>query len=92
MIITFDLLRFLDIQNIPSPELSIPDCPSALHTVTNLHKNIPIPTFSPVSSKVVIAESIDFSQTSKSSASIASMLHDEEPHSLQAADIQQLLN
>ena len=71
------------------------DCPSALRTVTHLHENILIPTLPAVSNRDndrSSAESVDFSQTSKSSASIALMLSDEEQHSLHAADVLQLLN
>ena len=72
-----------------------PDCSSALCPFTHLHKNIPIPTFLSVLERDndgSSAESVDFSQTSKSSASIVSMLSDEKPHSSQAADIPQLFN
>ena len=72
-----------------------PDHPSALRPVTLSHENIPIPPLRPVleqDNDSRSAESIDFSQTSKSSASIASMLSDEKPHSSQAADVPQLLN
>ena len=71
------------------------DCPSALRPVTYLHERISIPTSPSVSERdndSSSAESIDFPQTSKSSASISTMLSDEEPHSSQAADVQQLLN
>ena len=60
------------------------DCPSALRSVTHSHENIPIPTRPHASERdndSSSAESTDFFQTSKSSASIASMLSDEEPHS-----------
>ena len=61
----------------------------------NLTKICKISTRPPVSERdndSSSEESIDFSQTSKNSASIASMLSDEEPHSSQAADVSQLLN
>ena len=59
-----------------------PDCSSVLRSVTRSHESIPIPT-PPATERdndSSSAESIDFSQTSKSSTSIASMLSDEEPH------------
>ena len=59
-----------------------------------MHENIPFPIPLPVSERdndSSLAESIDFSQTSQSSANIISMLSDEEPHSFQAADVPQLL-
>ena len=71
-----------------------PDCFSVLRSVTHSHESIPIPT-SPVTERdndSNSAESIDFSQTSKSSASIASMLSDGDPHLSQAADVSHLLN
>ena len=71
-----------------------PDCSSVLRSVTHSHESIPIPT-PPVTERdndSSSAESIDFSQTSKSSASIAPMFSDEEPHLSQAADVSQLLN
>ena len=54
-----------------------PDRPSALRPVTRSHENISIPSPRPVSKRdnaSSSAESIDFSQTFKSSASIALML------------------
>ena len=72
-----------------------PDCPSALRFVTHSHENIPIPTPPSVSKRdndSSSAQSLDFSQTSKSSASNASMLSDEELNSSQTADVPQLLN
>ena len=72
-----------------------PDSPSALRPITHLLENISIPTPPPVSEQdndSISAESIEFSQTSNSSASIVSMLRDEELRSSQAADVQQLLN
>ena len=68
-----------------------PDCLSALRFVIHSHENIPIPTPPFVSERdndSSSAESLDFSQTSKSSASIASMLSDEKLNSSQMADIQ----
>ena len=91
--------RFLDIQNAPSPELCIQTLglrvPLGLRPVTHSHKNIPFPNPPPVSERgnnSSLAKSIDFSQTSKSSAGIASVLSDEEPQSSQAANVPQLLN
>ena len=60
-----------------------------------MHEFISIPTpppFSEQDNDSSFAESIDFSQTSKISASIASMFSDEEPHLSQAANVLQLLN
>ena len=71
-----------------------PDCSSVLRSVTHSHESIPIPT-PPVTKRdndSSSAESINFFQTSKGSASIASMFSDEEPHLSQAADVSQLLN
>ena len=71
------------------------ECPSVLRPVTYSNENIPIPTPSPVSEQdnnSSLAKSIDFSQTSKSSASIASTYSDEKPHSSQSPDVPQLLN
>ena len=62
-----------------------PDCPSALRPVPHSHENIPIPTPPSVSQRdndSSLAESIDFSQTLKSSAIISLMFSDKEPHSL----------
>ena len=75
MIVTFALQRFLDIENALSPGLCIQTALQPLRPVTHLHKNIPITTPPPVSerdSDCRSAESIDFSSTSKISASIAS--------------------
>ena len=72
-----------------------PNYRSTLRPVTHSHKNFSIPTLPPVSEQdndSSSPESIDFSQTSNCSISIASMLNDEEPHSSQAADVPQLLN
>ena len=59
------------------------DSPSALRPITHLLENISIPIPPPVSEQdnnSSSAESIEFSQTSNSSASIASMLRDAELH------------
>ena len=72
-----------------------PDYLLALRLVTHLHENIPIPTPRSVLERdndSSSAGSIYFFHTSKSSASIASILSDEERHSSQAADVPQLLN
>ena len=72
-----------------------PDCPSVLRPVSHSHENISIPTPLLVLERDndgSSAESMDFSQTSNSSASITSMLSDEEPHSSQATVVPQLMN
>ena len=70
------------------------DCSSVLSSVTHSHESIPIPSpqLTERDNDSSSAESIDFSQTSKNSVSIASMLSDEQPHLSQAADVSQLLN
>ena len=73
------------------------DCPSALCPILSFicMKTFQFPLFFPfleLDNDSSSAESIDFSQTSKSSTNIASMLSDEKLHSSQAADVPQLLN
>ena len=95
MIVTFALPNVSEYSNRTKSRIVYPDYPSALRAVTYSHENIPIPTPPPVSERDnnnSLAESIEFSQTSKSSASIASMLSDEELHSSQAADVPQLFD
>ena len=95
MIFTFALQRFLDIQNAPSPGLCIQT--ALQHYVLSLicMNSFQFPlllVFQREINDSSSAESIDYSQTSKISASIASVLSDKEPHSTQAADVSQPIN
>ena len=81
----FCLMKVYGYSKRTKSRIVYPDCPSALCPVTHSHENIPIPTPSLASEQnndSSSTESTDFSQTSKSSASIASKLSDEELHSL----------
>ena len=70
----FCLTKVFGYSNCIKSNIVYSDCPSAIRPVTHLHENILFPTSLLVSERdndSSSAESIDFSQTSKSSASIA---------------------
>ena len=100
----FCLTKVFEYSKRTKSRIVYPHCPSALCSVIHSHENVSLPTPLPASERdndspscpsdvlQISAESIEFSQTSKSSAGITSMLSDEELHSSQEVDIPELLN